>query len=165
MIKTKGNANLINFILTLFLICIDQFSKFLAVTYLQAGPKTVIKGIFELNYVQNTGAAFGIMQNFRMFFLVMTPIVLIILLIYLIKNKNNKLYSLSLVLIIAGAVGNYIDRVRLGYVIDFLDFKIWPVFNFADTLIVTGAALFALILFIQEYREKSGEGKKNDSAN
>lgn len=160
----KGNINLINIILTFFLVCLDQFTKYLAVTNLQAGPKPIIKGIFELNYVQNTGAAFGILQNFRTFFLVLTPIVLLVLLILLIKNKRNKLYSLSLILVIGGALGNYIDRVRLGYVVDFLDFKVWPVFNFADASIVIGAVLFALIIFTEENREKK-QGGQNDSAN
>jgi len=151
---------LIYTILTIFIIAIDQYTKYLAVTYLQGNPKQVIQGVFELSYVQNTGAAFGIMQNFKTIFLVLTPIILALLLGYVILNKKSKAYAIPLVLIVGGAIGNYIDRIRLGYVVDFLNFIVWPVFNLADTSIVIGAAILAVILIKEEKRRED----KNESA-
>ncbi|MGE5329073.1 MAG: signal peptidase II [Deltaproteobacteria bacterium] len=152
---------MINTILIMLIIGIDQYTKYLAVTYLQYNPTPVIQGVFELNYVQNRGAAFGIMQNSGWLFFITIPIILGALFVYILLNKNKKMYQIPLILITSGAIGNYIDRVRFGYVIDFLDFKVWPVFNIADTAIVVGAVLFALIIIIEEKRQ---EDQKNGSA-
>jgi len=155
---------MINALITFFIVGLDQFSKFLAVTYLQGEPKSIIQGVFELNYVQNTGAAFGIMQNSSMLFLVITPLILTALFAYILIYKSKRTYTLPLILILGGALGNYIDRVRMGYVVDFLDFKVWPVFNLADTSIVIGALLFAIILITEESKEKIREDKNGSAS-
>jgi len=137
--------------MALLIVGLDQYTKYLAITYLQGHSISVIQGIFELNYVQNNGAAFGIMQNSKIIFLIITPLILMFLIMFFVKNKAKiPSYSIPLTLIISGAIGNYIDRVRLGYVIDFLDFKIWPVFNLADSFVVIGGLLLAFLFIKQE---------------
>ncbi|HTZ11923.1 MAG TPA: signal peptidase II [Candidatus Margulisiibacteriota bacterium] len=101
----------------------------------------IIKGVFHLTLVHNRGAAFGLLQN-QIPFLILTSIFAIYLIYSNLKaGKHGKIYSLALGLILAGAAGNLIDRIFLGYVIDFLDFRIWPVFNLADSAITVGAGL------------------------
>jgi len=144
---------LINIIIALLIVGLDQYTKYLASTYLQGHSISVIQGFFELNYVRNDGAAFGIMQGSQMIFLILTPLILMFLILYFVKNKAKiPSYIIPLILIISGALGNYLDRIRLGYVIDFLDFKIWPVFNLADTFVVIGGLLLTF-LFIKEDKD------------
>ncbi len=135
-------------IISALVIALDQYSKQWAVEGLSQGSIIVIDGFFDLTYVQNTGAAFGLFQNGKAYFLILTPAIMIALLLYVIaKQRKNRWVNLSAALIIGGAIGNYIDRIRLGYVIDFLDFKIWPVFNIADSSIVLGTAIYAYYVF------------------
>src|SRR3712207_3464462 len=126
-------------ILILFLILIDQVSKIKIESSLKTGDSVpVIDGFFNLTYVQNRGAAFGLFQDKQTVFVMVAVLVVVVGLVYIHKSKAMKLAKISISLIIAGAVGNVIDRTRLGYVIDFFDFKfIWNyVFNFADVLVV-----------------------------
>lgn len=134
------------------LIVIDQFTKKLALDNLY-NIKTIvlIDNVLELTYVENRGAAFGILQNRQIFFYILTVIVLIVIFTYLYKMKFNKHYAplyLSLILIFSGAVGNFIDRVKNKYVVDFIYFKLidFPVFNFADICITIGCAVLILSL-------------------
>jgi signal peptidase II len=128
-------------ILVLFL---DQLSKHLAVKNLilsQSVP--IIKGIFHLTLIHNRGAAFGILKNQVPLFIFISLFAIILIYFNLKKsrNKENIVFNISLALILGGALGNLIDRLFLGYVIDFLDFRIWPVFNVADSAITIGAIL------------------------
>lgn len=133
------------FIIALSILFTDQLTKLLATKNLllnQSAP--LIKGIFHLTLIRNRGAAFGILKNQIPLFIFTS--ILAVILIYLGLLRNNKykkysFYNISLALILAGALGNLIDRLRLGYVIDFLDFRIWPVFNVADSAITIGAIL------------------------
>ena len=132
------------FIITLSIFFTDQLTKLLATQNLllnQSAP--LIKGIFHLTLIHNRGAAFGILKNQIPLFIFIS--ILAVILIYLAlrnnKYKEYSFYNISLALILAGASGNLIDRLRLGYVIDFLDFRIWPVFNVADSAITIGAIL------------------------
>lgn len=132
------------FIIPLFIVFLDQISKLFitkSLSYNQSVP--VINGIFHLTLVHNRGAAFGILRNQLPLF-VFSSLFAIILIYISLKNDAHKklsLYSLSLSLILAGALGNLIDRLHFGYVIDFLDFRVWPVFNLADSAITVGAVL------------------------
>jgi signal peptidase II len=106
------------------LVAADQISKYYAATYLAPiGTHNLIRGFFSLTYVENTGAAFGLMQGGRLFFIPLTVIVLIAVCFYYISlpkgGRGNKLMRAALVLVMAGAIGNFIDRVRNGYVVDF----------------------------------------------
>jgi len=128
-------------------LSLDRLTKFLVTKNLilnQSVP--VIKGIFNLTLVHNRGAAFGILKN-QTLFLIFTSIFAIILIYFSLRgNKHNKLYIVSLSLILAGAISNLIDRLFFGYVIDFLDFRIWPVFNVADSSITIGAILVGWLI-------------------
>jgi len=103
----------------------------------------LIKGIFHLTLIHNRGAAFGILKNHTPLFIFISILAVILIYFAIQNNKSQKysFYNISLALILSGALGNLIDRLRLGYVIDFLDFRIWPVFNVADSAITIGAIL------------------------
>ncbi len=139
-----------NLILILFFIAVDQISKHFALKELSRVESIpVIPNIFHLTYVENRGAAFGILQNQKWFFVVVAVVVTVFILYYLFTNKDLDIYTkLSLILILSGAIGNVIDRVRFGFVVDFFDFRIWPVFNVADICVVIGGILLSYsILF------------------
>lgn len=129
-------------------ILLDQLSKWMVVRYLkEVGQVPIIEGFFHLRYLENRGAAFGLMQDQQVFFIVITVIIVGWIVWFLIKNPQvNRMLMLSLSLIAGGAIGNFIDRLFFGYVVDFLDFQVWPVFNIADIAIVGGQIL--LIYFI-----------------
>ncbi len=135
------------------LIVFDQITKSIAVRELMGKQSIVIiDGLLSLTYVENRGAAYGILKDFRMVLLVVT-VFLIAFLIYLFFNTekffNNKYAKLMIMFILAGAIGNMIDRVFLGYVVDFLQFTFidFPVFNFADICVVCGSFMLMLISF------------------
>ncbi|QZY57134.1 signal peptidase II [Crassaminicella profunda] len=144
-----------NYLLVLMIIILDQASKFIVQSKFSVNESIpIIKNIFHLTYVQNFGAAFGILKNQKMFFVLMTIFVIGGIIVFLSKQKNlHKLIPYSLSLIVGGAIGNLIDRVRLGYVVDYFDFRIWPVFNMADISIVVGAILLSYyLIFLDEVR-------------
>ena len=152
-------------LITLFLIICDQVSKLAVLKYLKPiGSTVVIKDIFSLTYVENRGAAFGILQNSRWIFICATIIILAVLIVYKIKSKpQGKIINTSLCLLISGAIGNLIDRIFRGFVVDMLEvtFIEYPVFNVADCFVVIGAVLLGIyIMFI--YKEPEKEMKKND---
>ena len=128
-------------------IIIDQITKILVYKNLYQGELSIIKNIFSLTYVENYGAAWGIFSEFDFLLKILPPLLVLVILFYIYKYKPGKIEILSGTLVIGGAIGNFIDRVRLGFVIDFIDFKVWPVFNFADICIVVGCFLMVLTLF------------------
>ena len=136
-------------ILVIIILSLDQLTKLLATKNLilnQSIP--IIKGVFHISLIHNRGAAFGILKNQASLFVVTSIFAIILIYRSLKKDTKHKLYNVSLGLILAGAIGNLIDRLFCGYVIDFLDFLIWPVFNVADSAITVGAILLAwTILF------------------
>ena len=144
-----------------FLILLDQLTKRLAVIYLKDKmPIAIIDNILELTYVENRGAAFGILQNKQILFYVLTILILIAIIYLLIKfdlKKENIVQFIFLLLIFSGAVGNFIDRVKNKYVVDFIYFKPidFPVFNVADICITLGSILMIIILiFVKEKDNK-----------
>ena len=147
-------------ILSVLVLIIDQISKLIVVKSLdQNSSIEVIKSFFYLTRTNNTGAAFSILLGKRILLIIITVLVLIYVFYYLKKNKvTNKLVMLSYSLIIGGSLGNLIDRVIYGYVIDFLSFKIgtynFPIFNLADTSLTIGVILLIII---------NWKGKENDS--
>lgn len=138
-------------ILSLIVLSIDQVSKILIANTIDINSSIeVIKNFFYLTYTHNTGAAFSILTGKRLLLILIAIVILIILFNYIKKNKtNNKLEILAFSLIIGGSIGNLIDRIIRGYVVDFLDFKIFgynfPIFNLADTFIVIGVILIVII--------------------
>ena len=150
-------------IVAVFLTALDQFSKYLAVSKLKPLENvTVIDGFFDLTFVENRGAAFGILNGQRWFFILITIAVTIGVLIYLVKavkkNEVPKFLIFSIVLILAGAWGNAIDRLFRGYVVDYFEFTFinYPVFNVADIYVVVGTIVMALILIFFVKDEKTG---------
>lgn len=145
------------FFLTLLLIFIDQISKFFVVSFLKdAPPFIIIENFLNFFYLENRGAAFGILQGNMILFSIITILVLGFLIIFLKRNykKSSIVLKTSIALIIGGAVGNFIDRIRLNYVVDFISFKIFgrdfAVFNLADCFIVIGTFLLMLMLIFHE---------------
>ncbi len=134
---------------------LDQVSKLVIDTLMHTGQSIpVIDGIFHLTYVRNPGAAFGILPYRTGFFVLATLVVTVLILIYYRQLPDGHQYlRAALALQLGGALGNLTDRVRLGAVIDFLDFRVWPVFNLADIAIVTGVGLLILDL-VRSPREK-----------
>ena len=137
-------------------IILDQISKIIVRAYLQPkGSITVIKNFFKFTYVENRGGAWGVFGGNLWLFIIITIIALGFM-FYLMKDfdlKNNAFYSIALALVIAGAIGNFIDRIIFKYVTDFLDFYIFgydfPVFNIADICITIGVfmLLFKILFF------------------
>ncbi|MGE4214678.1 MAG: signal peptidase II [Anaerotignaceae bacterium] len=151
------------------LTAIDQYSKYIALTQLKpVGNIKVIDGWFDFTFVENRGAAFGILEGQRWFFVILTIAVTIGVIIYLRKMKEkdyaHNFLRFSLVLILAGAWGNAIDRLLRGYVVDYFEFTFinYPVFNVADIYVVAGTILLAvlLLLVIKDEPNLKGEGKK-----
>lgn len=138
----------------LILVFLDQLTKWLAVTKLQPiHDFPIIENIFHLTYVENKGAAFGILQGKHLFFIVMTIIVMGFVVVYYFKLPKESKYHwmrLALILLALGAIGNLIDRIRLGYVVDFLYFKLidFPVFNVADICVVVGVSILSIFILI-----------------
>lgn len=128
----------------ILLIISDQISKYIVTGSLYSGKSLpVIKEVFHITLVYNTGAAFGALAGNNILFALISSAVIIYISVYVISGlKKGRHLSFPLALILAGAVSNLIDRLRFGYVIDFLDFRVWPVFNVADSAITIGAILF-----------------------
>jgi len=124
---------------------VDQFIKWSVATYMDLGQKIpLISGVIQVTSIRNRGAAFGILQNQRLFFIVVTAIVLIGIFVYLRKiYRKQKMLAYALALIFGGALGNFVDRALHGEVVDMLEFTFinYPVFNMADVFIVIGVAL------------------------
>lgn len=147
------------FILSIVIVILDQVTKLLAIKHLKtAAPYIILDNFFQFNYVENYGAAFGILQNKKMFFVIMTLAVVIGISFFLIKNyyEINVFLRIGLVMLLGGAIGNFIDRVRLGYVVDFISFKLinrydFPVFNIADISIVLGTGLILILVLLDKY--------------
>ena len=137
-------------ILSIIFLIIDQITKILVVNSLVPGENIeIIKNIFSIIYTNNTGAAFSILLGKRIFLIVVAILIIGILLYYIKKNKvDGKLNIIAFSLIIGGSLGNLIDRIVRGYVVDFISIKLgsynFPIFNIADTLIVVGVFLLLI---------------------
>ena len=157
---TRQKYNLIGILAAIVLIALDQWTKHLAVLRLKGqSPIVLWDGVFELHYLENRGAAFGILQGQKAVFLVCTLLILILIVFFynrLPAGKRFFMMRLVAVFLAAGAVGNLIDRMRYSYVVDFLYFKLidFPVFNVADCYVTVGAVLLAvMILFVYKEEE------------
>lgn len=144
-------------VLFVVLLIADQGSKYWARTVLyQQSSIQVIPHVLRFSYVENRGAAFGMLQGQKFFFVIMTFLLIGLFFVYLKKVHANKWMTLTSTVIIAGAIGNLIDRMLLGYVVDFIDFHIiWRyVFNVADIYVVGGTLLTALQVLLQDEKDK-----------
>lgn len=153
------------FSVALIVFILDQATKFAAAHLLAAQPTwPVLKGIFHLTLVRNTGAAFGFLQGGAFFFVIISLFCIVVIILALFRaSLFSKVFALdardgwvrtSLGLILGGACGNLADRLRLSCVVDFLDFRIWPVFNLADSAITIGGIIFFLKILKCEKNSK-----------
>lgn len=137
----------------------DQLTKYMAITALKDQPAYVlIDGVFELRYLENRGAAFGMMQNMQYVFVIGAVIICAVIAVLYSRMPLQRRYiplRVCSVLLCAGAVGNVIDRIRLNYVVDFLYFRLidFPIFNVADCYVVVACILFVLLILFY-YREE-----------
>lgn len=154
--KKRTNQTLVNLIIAVVFIVsavfLDQFSKYISVLYLKDKDSIVlINGVFELRYLENRGAAFGMLQNKQIILIVGALLITAVVLYFYINMPLSKKYiplRICSVLLCAGALGNMIDRIRTGYVIDFFYFSLidFPIFNVADCYVVVSCILFALLI-------------------
>ena len=144
------------FILLSLFLFVDQITKFIVSTNLNLyEPIVVIKNFFNITYAQNTGAAWSIFSGKTIILTIVSFVVSCAMIYWLFKNKNEtKIVRFSVLLMLSGAIGNFIDRLLLGYVIDFLDFYIFgydfPIFNIADSLLCIGVGLLLLANFFEK---------------
>ncbi len=156
-------------IITAAIIAADQLVKAWAKTSLMdVGTIPVIKDIFHLTYAENRGAAFSMLEGQRWFFIVLTSVMLVVIAVAFFKEFFKGIWGkTTLVFIFAGAVGNFIDRVWLGFVVDMFDFRLidFPIFNVADIFLTVGAIMGIIyILFIDKDLFKEDKKVKNDDS-
>ena len=137
--KMFGKIEIKNLIIISILILIDQITKYLIRNYLYLQKSiALIPNIFHLTYIENTGIGFGLLQENNTVLIFITIFIVGLLLYYFRYRSENKQSHIALALITAGALSNLIDRIFLNHIIDFIDFRIWPAFNFADAFITIG---------------------------
>ena len=131
-------------------LVLDQGSKYLVRSGMHLGQSIDIVGnFFSLTYIENAGAAFGILANQTVLFVILTVIITVVLIaVYIRVNPRNALTGMALAIVIGGALGNFIDRVGKGTVTDMFDFHFWPVFNIADIALVVGLLYIAFRLIV-----------------
>lgn len=148
------------------LTVIDQLTKYAAVSTVKVnGPKEFLFGLFQFRYVENTGAAFSSFSDNTTVLSVVTVIILIGCFILLMSKKiKSKFMNICLLLVISGGLGNVIDRIRIGYVVDFIEplFIDFAVFNFADCCITVGAMLMIAYQIYELISERKKKAENND---
>ena len=147
-----------------FVLCfilLDHISKFMIEHTMELGASIpIIKGVFHLTYILNPGAAFGILENQRLFF-ILIAVFMVLMVGYLYPRipQKFKVMRMGVALLLSGAIGNLIDRIKTGLVVDFFDFRIWPIFNIADICIVLGVGM---IIYAMLCAEKKLKGENNE---
>lgn len=145
----------LSLVVAVVLAIIDQFIKFIVINNLKPnGEFSILGGLVNFLYVENDGIAFGLMGNFRWIFMIVTVAVIIGIIVFmLVKKPKSKLFLSAATLIIGGGIGNLIDRVVLGYVIDYIQLSFFPpVCNFADYCVTIGTILLLIyLLFVSDY--------------
>lgn len=159
--KLNRKTNIIFFIVFVLLAFIDQISKYMAARILYDHDIVLIPGVLELHYLENKGAAWGILQNQTWLLISITLVVLVVIVVAFLKLPATRQFNLlrfCLVLLAAGALGNFIDRIMNHYVIDFIYFSLinFPVFNIADCFVCISAALI-LYCILFKYKDEDYE--------
>jgi signal peptidase II len=157
--------NILAGIIFLFSIVSDQLTKLWAIDVLKDGESIKLIGNFlRFTYAENKGAAFSILQNQLWFFIIATVVMLGILGYMFFMTKNLTPFSrLSISMIAGGAIGNFIDRLRLGYVVDFIDVRFgsfynFPIFNIADSFVVCGTILMIILILFNKFEKSDING-------
>jgi signal peptidase II len=144
-----------DFVLVFLVYCLDQLTKFWIIeTFQQGSSLPVISNILHITLVRNTGAAFGIFSNYPHLFTGASVVAGGVVLFFLVWRRAflSNMEITALCFVLGGTLGNLTDRLRVGYVIDFIDFRIWPVFNVADSFITIGALFLAWGIFSRSRR-------------
>ncbi len=153
-------------IIGIIMVAVDQIIKYFVTVYLQPlGSVTVIDNLFNLTYVENNGVAFGMFSDMRWVFVALTSVLLFVIIFIMFKKRpKGKMFYIAAGLIIGGGIGNLIDRIFYGYVIDYLSLSFFPpVCNFADYCITIGTVLLIIyLLFFSNVFDSSKKVKKND---
>lgn len=158
MERQKKNVGYL--LLIVVLIALDQWAKWIVDTRMELFQSVEIWRFIKLTYIHNTGAAFGILEGSRILFILFV-LLLIVATVLLWRKPWMKRYSGAVCVIIAGALGNGLDRIFRGYVVDFIDFTYWPVFNVADIAVVCGTIYLAILILtskeegLPSFRKKS----------
>lgn len=156
--------NLVAFAIMSVIVIIDQLiKKWVVFSIKPIASVSIIKGILNFTYVENYGAAYSLFQNKRWFLIILTSVLLIGIMYYIFSKKTtDKTVIICSSMIIGGGIGNLIDRVLMGYVVDFIDVTPlfnFPVFNFADCCVVVGVAIFIVYLMFFENKVNKKEIK------
>lgn len=158
----KSKILILDVVIAGLLLALDQFTKHLAITRLKGKmPIVLIDGVLELQYLENRGSAFGLLQNQKIFILFVGIVFMAVIFFFLLKLPNEKKFrmvNILLACIIAGGLGNMVDRFRFDYVVDFISFVLihYPIFNVADIYIVV-STIILFILFLFVFKEKDLE--------
>ncbi len=144
-----NKKNIFIFSTTLLVVILDQLTKFIVKKNFELNESIpLIKNILHLTYITNTGSAFGLFKGFNIFLILFSVVVIIVIFYYLKQKKlNQKLLQFSIGLLLGGTIGNLIDRIFYGFVVDFIDFRIWPVFNIADSAVTISIILLIILLW------------------
>lgn len=144
------------YIIIAAVVGLDQLTKFFISANMELGDShPVISGIFHLTYIQNYGAAFSSFQGMRIPLIVLTGAAIAALFVFMVRTpRRHIIMQLALSLVISGGVGNLIDRMVRGYVVDFFDFRVWPVFNVADIAVCLGCGLLLVYVLFIDGKEK-----------
>lgn len=157
--NTKYKSYLTAIVSIVLLVALDQWTKLLTIRHLKDQPAIpLIDGVLELQYLENRGAAFGMMQGQQVFFVIITVVLLGLIAFYYTRIPYGKRYlpiRILMVAVVAGAIGNFIDRCRFNYVVDMIYFKLidFPIFNVADCY-VTGSVFVFAALILWYYKEE-----------
>lgn len=167
----RTRHRVIYLILAVCLIVFDQITKKIVLARLVGQPYVLIEGVFEFRYLENRGAAFGILQNSIPFFLVIAVVILIVVLWCFLRLPAGRHYlplNIALLLLFSGAIGNMIDRIFRRFVVDFMYFRLidFPIFNVADCYVTIGAALVIIsVIFVYKDGDlawlRPGKGRKD----
>ncbi len=156
-------------LVTLFTVIIDYLTKYAAVLYLK-GIETfpIIEGVIHFTYVENRGAAFGMLKNHRWVFMVISTFAILFILSFIAvypKSYRNPLLFTGLSFIAGGGIGNMIDRITLSYVVDFIDFRLidFAVFNVADSFVCIGCALIMIYVIFFDLKKPNSQTDTNNN--
>lgn len=146
--RKRISSIIVSILSIIAVLLVDQFSKQQVSLKLSVGQSIpIIKNVLHITFVRNTGAAFGLFKNSAVFFILVSIAAILVILTILARSikqegfSGKDLFNFGLILIMSGAFGNLIDRLKFGYVIDFIDIRIWPVFNIADSSVTVGTLI------------------------
>lgn len=166
--RIKMNFNIILIIIAAGGIAVDQITKLIVASNMQLNDTLpIIKNVLHITYIKNEGAAFGMLSNHRWIFMSVSAVAIVALCVYLFRfSKDTRLMKTGMALIISGGIGNMIDRIFLGYVVDMIDFRLinFYIFNVADACVSVGAAVLILGIVLNEIKTIKAKkaGEQND---